>query len=187
MRVFLAVHPGPQLVQDLTTQLDPWRSTLKVRWTRPDSWHVTLQFLGEWSESRLDDLQVALAELEAGPPFDLCPGELGAFPNLGSPRVLFLQMAGDGQVDRLARLVRGGVERVWPDGPQDRKPFRGHLTLARVKDRLRSAEGDFLAHMKLGPFAPVHVKTFHLIASTLLPGGSRYRNLATFAMRKKGE
>ena len=187
MRVFLAVHPDPRFVRDLTTQLDPWRSALAVKWTLPVTWHVTLQFLGEWPADRLKVLQEALSRLEAGPPFELVPGPLGGFPNLRAPRVLFLQMDSGGRAERLARLVRDCVAEVWPDGPQDRKAFRGHLTLARIKRRLTGAEGDLLARLELEPFAPVRVESFHLIASELFRDGPRYTELTSYRMRKKGE
>ena len=110
MRVFLAVPCGEQLTAAVTTVLDGWRagpaSRLAVRWTRPETWHLTLQFLGDWPADRLAELKTALEATCSQPAFPLTPGRIGGFPDLKSPRVLFLHMDDDGEAARLAGRVR---------------------------------------------------------------------------------
>lgn len=187
MRVFLAVHPGEQLVRDLSARLDSWRDRLPVRWTRPDTWHLTLQFLGEWPQARLDDLQTALAAAATGAPFTMAPGSLDGFPDLRHPRVLFLQMTDDGQGVALAARVREIVDRTWPDGPQDTRPYRGHLTLARLRSPLSSDDWNLLNNIDLSGLTKVSVEGFSLVASQRGFQGVRYHDLAFWRMRKKGE
>lgn len=187
MRLFLAVSLGEQFAADLSTQLARWTPELKIRWTRPPSWHVTLQFLGEWPESRVSGLISALEEVCDHPVFHLEPGSLDGFPNLGSPRVLFLQMEDDGTCVLLAGRVREIVEATWPRGPQDQREFRGHLTLARVRGRLAFREINLLKKVQLGPFDQVPIEAFKLYRSVLEPSGPRYTELASFSLRKKGE
>jgi 2'-5' RNA ligase len=186
MRLFLAVHPPPRFVAELTTRLDPWRADLALAWTRPESWHLTLQFLGVWPVLQATALQAALASLEPVE-FLVKPGAVGAFPHWSRPRVLILHMAGDGKLAGLAAAVREIVHGVWPDGPQDSRPFRGHLTLARMREPLAKKGQKTLLDMDLRPFDPFPVDRFRLMASELHPQGAQHREVAFYPLRKKGE
>ena len=66
MRAFLAVHPGDEFRAALSRRVDPWRDRIPVKWTRPETWHLTLQFLGEWPAERLEALQERLFGLIDG-------------------------------------------------------------------------------------------------------------------------
>lgn len=187
MRLFLAVSAGERFVAELTPRLAAWRPRLDVRWSRPETWHLTLQFLGEWPPERAERLIDALQQADFPPRFDLEPGRLDGFPDLRAPRVLFLQMDDDGSCARLAAAVRETVERIWPDGPQDRRSFRSHLTLARVRGRLASEQRNRLEKMDLGRFEAIPVEAFRLVRSDLRPEGPHYTELAVFPLRKKGE
>ena len=188
MRVFLAVSGGEPFHRALTTALDGWRAggagRLKVRWTRPETWHLTLQFLGDWPEDRLEGLKSALEEARDQAPFVLTPGRVGGFPDLKRPRVLFLHMDDDGQAAALAGRIRKSVGEFWPDGPQDTRPFQSHLTLARIRESLSRADVKLFQEMELGDLSPIMVEGFHLLASERRPAGPRYETLAFFPLRK---
>ncbi len=187
MRLFLAVHLERRFVETLTTRLDPVRADLALAWTRPGSWHLTLHFLGEWPENRVSRLQAALKMAVDQTEFEVTPGRLGAFPDLHRPRVLFLHMSGDGHLAKLAAAVRETVNRTWPDGPQDNKPFQSHLTLARVRRHLASGDAKSLSNIDLGVFWPFPINGFSLMASKLSRGGARHEKVAFYPLRKKGE
>lgn len=186
MRLFVAVNPGPQLCRELALRVDPVRlaagSGGALRWTRPDSWHLTLQFLGEWPEERALALEQALRQLPPAGAITLRPGSLGAFPNLLRPRVLFLQMASDGKAERLAEAVRTAVRQVWPEGPQDNRDFLAHLTLARVKGHLDAAEKSAIAALDLAGLPATEATGFRLVASALKASGVEHRNLAVLPL-----
>lgn len=186
MRLFLAVHPPPRFVSELTTRLDPWRADLDVAWTRPENWHTTLQFLGAWPAAAATELQTALRALDQTE-FPVGPGAVDAFPNRRRPRVLILHMAGDGKLAQLASACREIVHAVWPDGPQDCRGFRGHLTLARLRGPVETEVQNKLLDMDLGRFESFPVSGFRLMASELQRQGSRHREVAFYPLRKKGE
>ena len=48
VRLFVAVPCGDEFAQALSTALDPWRHLDGLRWTLPEQYHLTLQFLGDW-------------------------------------------------------------------------------------------------------------------------------------------
>ncbi len=45
-RCFVAVPIGEDLRADLLATAEAWRGSEDLRWTDPDTWHVTLAFLG---------------------------------------------------------------------------------------------------------------------------------------------
>lgn len=187
MRVFVAVAPGDAFRAALSSRLDAVRRAVPAAWTRPEGWHLTLQFLGEWPAPRLAALQEALDGIDPGAAFVLRPGGLGAFPDLVRPRVLFLHLADDGQTAALAGRVRAAVAAAWPDGPQDRKALRPHLTLARVRQPLGLEHLKLLSGSDFEGLPEIPVEGFALVASVLGAGGARYRELAFWRVRKKGE
>ncbi len=183
MRLFVAVHPPTHLRQELATRLDTARRQIPLAWTAAEAWHLTLMFLGEWPEARLPALVAALRGAVASHrPFVVTPGGIGAFPDLTRPRVLFLHMDGGDPLRALARDVRAAVDRVWPDGPQDHKAWRPHLTLARVKQPLGAGDLARLRGLDPGAWEPFPVHAARLMASTLRREGARHDEVAALAL-----
>jgi 2'-5' RNA ligase len=187
IRAFVAVPCGEPLARELSRRLDAVGGRPPVRWTPPETWHLTLQFLGDWPSDRLRALREALAELPGTEPAVLLPDGLGGFPDLRRPRVLFLQFGGAEPLVEMARQVRQATAAVWADGPQDTKPLHPHLTLARVREPLDSWQINALAAIDLADLPAMTMDRFQLMSSDLRSGGARHAALATYALRKKGE
>jgi len=185
MRLFIAVNPGEHFSHLLATQLDAWRHQVRVTWSRPQNWHLTLAFLGEWPEYRLPALQKALFEVVAEhTTFTATAGNLGAFPSLKAPRVLFLHFESGNQLELLAADIRRQVDQVWPDGPQDCKPFQAHLTIARIKKPLPASRRKLISEIQFAPWDPIVVSDFRLISSELGPMGPKYTDLAVLPLKR---
>ncbi len=183
MRLFIAANCGEQFNHALATQLDAWRHQIRVTWSRPQNWHLTLAFLGEWPADRAAGLQRSLPDVAAAhEEFAAQPGDFGGFPNLKSPRVLFLHFASDGRLEALTADIRRCVDEVWPDGPQDRKAFRAHLTVARIKKPLPASQRGLLSQIQFAPWNAVPILDFRLVKSELRPQGPKYTDLAVFPL-----
>jgi RNA 2',3'-cyclic 3'-phosphodiesterase len=172
-RCFVAVPLGDELRLALRASVEGWRDEPDVaglRWTDPDSWHVTLAFLGSVDADRIDGIVAALREVAAAQrPMRLATGGLGAFPSAGRARVVWYGVADpDGRLAGLARDVRGatGVEG---------SPFRGHVTLARARRQSVSVRDLVARASPTGTLAVDHVA---LMRSHLGRGPARYEALA---------
>lgn len=107
-----------------------WRAA----WVPPPNLHVTLKFLGEVDVGLVSPLADALARVAATHgPMRVPVAGLGAFPERGAPRVLFLNVdVPGGPLVSLASAVEEALATL--GFPRERRPFHGHVTLARVKD-----------------------------------------------------
>ena len=179
MRLFVAVNLPRQMRLELATRLDSVRARLPVAWTAATSWHLTLMFLDEWPQSRIAALAGALQEaVSVHRHFAVEPGGVGAFPDLRRPRVLYLHLDGGESLRRLAGDVRRAVDAVWPDGPQDHRALRPHLTLARIKRPLSGVQLQLLRSLDLGVWEPFPVVEVLLLSSEPRREGARYSRQA---------
>jgi|SRR5882757_7311687 len=131
MRLFVAVIPPRPVVLELRAALttlphgDP-----QLRWCRPDTWHVTLALLGEVPEEALTDLKERLGRAAArNTPMELALAGGGHFGG----RTLWTGVQGERErLGRLAESVNSVARRCHIK--VDERPFRPHLTLARVRE-----------------------------------------------------
>ena len=149
-----------------------------VRWVPPESQHLTLKFLGEIGEDRVDQLAArARAKLATVAPFEVALAGFGAFPNAREARVLWLGVVqGSAALAKLARKL-DGASRV-AGSERERRPFSAHLTLGRLREPTRVEIERVSA-----PSSPVWtVSEVVLYESRLAPDGARYVPLAHLAL-----
>lgn len=194
IRSFLAVELREPLRQQLTrvqqelkTHLGRQRSIdLRISWTQPASIHLTVTFLGDIGESLVEPLRAAVHHVVSTEvPIAIPMDRVGAFPNLQQPRVLWVgpqaswERTSDAQrLTEVCRRIEAACEAlgILSDG----KPFRAHLTVARVREGERTA-GQILATCELLQ-APITLGTLAmdsvvLMKSELRPSGSLYTPL----------
>ena len=162
---------------------------LPATWVAPHDAHLTLLFLGNIVAVHLPEIVGAITPVAARhAPFALRLGGIGAFPSVESPRVLWLDVAGQRgalaalQADTMAAMlhVTGVVA--------DRKPFRPHLTLARIDARRdqpgMSAVAAALARPLVVP--PLGWNVTRVVLMRTVPGASggrrRYTTLHAFPL-----
>ncbi|GAC1411998.1 MAG: hypothetical protein NVSMB53_08640 [Gemmatimonadaceae bacterium] len=97
----------------------------------PDKWHFTLRFLGATMPQAREDLVSALSQAKLGAPFRIRFGELGAFPNTGRARVLWLGVPQGGEQLTALAAIAEAAARAAGFAPEGRR-FTPHLTLSRL-------------------------------------------------------
>lgn len=191
LRLFIALEMNDAMRQAIAAVQRSLRQRgdLPVRWVAPQQAHLTLQFLGNVIAAHVPALARAVAPAVARcPAMLLRPGEVGAFPSVDAPRVLWLGVRGsDDGLTTLQRAVADAVRTV-AGVVADRKPFRPHLTLGRVQSGRRDTPGmtaiaAALARPVAVPPTTWPVGEVALIRSVLGPGGSRYTSLERFPLK----
>jgi 2'-5' RNA ligase len=169
MRLFI----GIQLALEVTQQLVAYTNRLKhpdddLRWSAPDSWHITLQFLGNTSPSQYECVTSGLRAVWSKQ-FSVELRDTGFFDRAG---IFYLDVP---PTPQLAALQKQVTTATHPCGfnPEGR-PYHPHITLARNKAH---AQGLLRLKPNLGTapkFSPFTAHEFLLYESHLDPRGSRY-------------
>ena len=133
MRLFVGIPLASEVVNALERISRSLRSANdNLRWTSPETWHITLQFLGETSEEEYGCVVQHLREIKA-PALSACLHGTGFFDRAG---VFFAAVNVSPELHRLERLVVAATAQCGINA-EDR-PYHPHVTLARAKgdDRL---------------------------------------------------
>ncbi len=131
MRLFTAIDLDADVLLRLERLLSALRPEALIKWSPLDNLHITVKFIGNWPESRLDELNQTLAQLPRRAPFEVELKGLGWFPNERQPRILWAGVEGG---DPLRTLAYETEELLEPLGIQkEDRAFSPHLTLARIK------------------------------------------------------
>jgi 2'-5' RNA ligase len=107
VRVFLAVPGDPDWCASAREFAARWRPRLPpATWTKPESWHLTLRFLGEIDDAAAARFGDAIGAAPRVPEAALAPGGPVVFPPHGRPRVVGVGFAPGAGVDALAETAR---------------------------------------------------------------------------------
>jgi 2'-5' RNA ligase len=175
-RVFAAIDISEEVREEVRNYIEDLRSGfdgVPVKWEKPEKLHITVKFAGSVDEYQLntfrEQIRVLARSLE---PFQIRFSGTGAFAKRRGPSVLWLgtaivEASGD-PFEVLGRL-------------SEKRPFRPHLTIARIKDPKKAA--DLIRKHKSSEFeSPQYeVSEIVLYESALLPTGSVYTRLARFS------
>lgn len=137
MRTFIAI----ELPQNFRNYLADIQNLLKatgadVKWVPLENIHLTLKFLGEIDDKKLDKVTEILDSVASGEnQFFIRLDSLGAFPNTNFPRVIWSGIdKGDKETRKIANAIE---ERIATIGiPKEDRPFSSHITIGRVRSGL---------------------------------------------------
>lgn len=181
LRTFLAIDLPSTLQSAIGQNIRTVKRELPtLSWSKPENLHINLKFFGETTESQVAQIRQAVEPaISHVSPFALEINGLGVFPDNRSPRVLWIGLGG--ALDSLNTLAECIGNAVVPLGfPQEDRPFRPHLTVARVKRDHREV-GRMLGTLGAftDPFAcgPLPVERVALFKSDLRPTGPIYTKL----------
>jgi 2'-5' RNA ligase len=135
IRTFVAVEIPEEIRHRAAALVERLRvSQAKVRWGDTGTMHWTTNFLGDVPDT---ELPAVCAEVAAAAkpftPFDLEVRGVGAFPNAGRPRTIWLG-AGEGKEPLI--YLQSALERhlATLGFRAEARRFQPHLTLGRVRD-----------------------------------------------------
>lgn len=178
IRTFVAVEMPEEVRRQFgEVQAELQRAEAHVKWVEPQNIHVTLKFLGDITEEDLGRLYEGVTKGVQGlAPFEIVLSQLGAFPNLRRPRVVWIGV--ERGKEKLIELQKRLEESISQHGfsKEDRK-FSPHLTIGRVK--LPRGTDDLVNAIKATPFESnsIGIREVVVMKSTLTPEGPIYTQL----------
>ena len=148
-----------------------------LRWTAPESWHITLEFLGNTSPEQYDCVAARLGELHP-PSVPIALERLDFFARAGilivavrpTPQLLLLQQ----QVSAAAGFCGFAPEA---------RPYQPHITLARSKGKGRELTELKAKILRQPAFTSYLAEEFLLYESFLGPAGSSYEIRQRFSLQ----
>jgi 2'-5' RNA ligase len=181
MRLFFAIELSVAVAESLHQAGGPLRALEpELGWAAADKLHLTMKFLGDVDDvgaARLIEAADDVARRHR--PFEMTLGGVGAFPNFRRARVVWMEVESEPKLEWLHHdlEVAGGAVGFEVEG----RPFRPHITLARVREPLPVERARQFARaarrVAFAATSPVHGLT--LFESTLAPTGARYRRVHT--------
>ncbi len=185
IRAFLAIEPPEDILQEMSRLQDKLKREIngRISWTRPQGQHLTLKFFGDISTEDVKNICTAVQNrIVSESKLNLKIEKMGVFPDARRPRVIWCGVTGD--TEKLSIIQKQLDSDFAAIGfPAEDRPFRAHLTLARIKD-WRDLMGMNEALVKHSEFAAgefIGDKLF-LFQSKLSPQGAVYTKLAEFAL-----
>ena len=175
MRLFIAIELSDEVKAMLRkTQRALTAFDRAVRWVGADQMHLTLKFLGEVPDARVEEITGATARAaQASSAFDIVVSGCGCFPDRGKVRVVWV---GVDEPSGALVACQDHCEARYADigFPRETRAFSPHLTLGRVRD---DGTGGRLREVIEG--VPVEqcgqrVDALCVVQSTLTPQGARY-------------
>jgi 2'-5' RNA ligase len=185
VRAFFAVPSDPAWVdsaQDLLRRLRP--ELPNASWTRPESWHLTLHFLGEVPRAEADRFAEAIApRARSTPDVDLEPSGAVIFPASGRARVLaagFADSTASTALSRLAVSAAALAPSIRSPESETRNRFHPHITFARLRRPWpREAVERYRMAIDAWRPPPFRARCAVLFQSRLDPAGAVHTALAT--------
>lgn len=177
MRIFIAIDLSPEIKAQLASVvklLKPFSSNIK--WVAPENYHLTLKFIGEVEEQKVEIIRQVLEKVVQGHrAFSLSVKGAGSFPaGQSRMRVIWIGLHSGPelyslQADLEEALSREGFSR------EDR-PFSPHLTIGRARQPQKQEKLKIeLDRLGQKEFGMMEVREIELFQSILRPEGPEYK------------
>jgi RNA 2',3'-cyclic 3'-phosphodiesterase len=185
MRLFVAVNLPKREKDRIFRAARPLREReLPVKWVQPDRYHVSLKFLGEVQESRLDDVEGALEKVSASTAaMDLEVSGFGAFPTIRRPSVLWVGIEPSPALRCLKQDVEWALSTCGFD--RETRAFHPHITLGRAdpEDGAGAFRGLDQLAADLDYEGEIKVRKVDLMRSHLSKDGAHYSVFSSAALK----
>lgn len=186
LRLFIAIDIDKTSLNKIEALLNNFKSYPFIRWTKRDTWHLTLKFLGQQKSSFLTDITHICESVKVlSRPFSLHLKSVNAFPSLKLPKILYINVLPE---DNLTLLYNNLDSLLCNIGiPKENRAFSPHITIGRIKEpklllmkfpnfiNTFVKEGEVFDHI-------IQVKEFRLYQSILKPSGPQYIILKNFEL-----
>ena len=177
MRCFVAIKLPQDIRQEIRRVQQALRKLgLDAKWVEFENLHLTLKFLGEVKENQFPKIKEVISNLSfLIKPFNLSISEVGAFPSIKKPRVLWIGVEPQESPVKMIEYLEEQFSKL--GFPQEKRTSHPHVTLAR----LRTPKNAFKLRGEIEKVKIDNkiwlVDSVFLLRSTLTPQGPIYEDI----------
>jgi 2'-5' RNA ligase len=187
IRTFVAVEIGEAIRRAAAGLVEQLRTaSADVTWVAPHNMHLTVKFLGDVAAERIPQVSATVAEAVADVrAFDLEVRGLGAFPNVSRPRTIWIGTGtGEAELAMVAERLETSLAKL--GFAREGRPFRGHLTVGRVRrpSPALAAVSQILREQGDLEFGRTTIREVVVFSSQLERGGPIYEAMSRAPLAK---
>jgi 2'-5' RNA ligase len=182
-RVFVGIDISrkfSQLIPMLKTTVG--ESEGDIKWISGKNLHLTLSFLGNIDDTKIDSLISNLQEVKKLPEFTLSVNGTGTFPDSEKPKVFWLGI--EEGYDELSdtQSIVDELSFEYKETQREEK-FVPHITIGRIHPAKKNTKFDVTTFLN-AVYSPIEIpiNIVNLYESCLTPAGPRYKILAEFPL-----
>lgn len=181
-RLFIAIEVPPQVKAIAAGAKALLEQEVKeARWVAPDNVHLTLRFLGDCPDEQVESISAGLRQAITDKAVFHCETtSFGTFPGGKHARILWLGVEAAPELMQVYDNVGNALRELGFDSEE--RPFRPHITLARLK-RPRFIDIG-LIDSKIDTKQLINIEAVTLFAARLAPTGAVYESLAKIGLRQ---
>jgi 2'-5' RNA ligase len=191
IRAFLAINLDLAAVRAIAEEQKQLKqrcdsADVRVRWVPPPNMHVTIRFLGQVTEPMISAVKDALEPAtRTFAPFEIESVGLGAFPEVERARVVWSGIrCASGDLERLYTATSELLEQT--GFPAEKRPFRSHVTIGRVKSGRSSGLAECLADGADKELGASTIRDLICYRSDLKPSGADYHAMWRLPLLGRG-
>ena len=147
-----------------------------IRWVSPENMHITAAFLGQLKPGNIPKIEEAMSSMDFSP-VDITISHPGFFMKRGIPAIMYMGVQNSDQLESRSIELRSHLA----DNAVhfDRKPFKAHITIARLKNASAAREVHQYVLNKLDKTegGQYTIKRMVLYESALTKNGSIYTEI----------
>ncbi|MGM0411315.1 MAG: RNA 2',3'-cyclic phosphodiesterase, partial [Bacillota bacterium] len=136
MRLFIAINISDRSRKLINNKINILKEEIKenIKWVDKENWHITIKFLGEVKENKIDNIKNKIKNLSEYEKFYLQFNKINAFPNLNYPKVMYLAInKSQGILKNIHKEIENELLKI--NFKKEDREFTPHLTIARTKKR----------------------------------------------------
>jgi len=180
MRLFVAIDINDKIIAHKVSTIQNLLVDNGVKGTYPsvDQLHITLKFLGETPDHKVQLIDEVLKKIKSINEIVLKVNGVGAFPSLRRPRIIYLGVTANDALYTIQSRIEHEMARL--GFKREGRPFKPHITIFRVKKPWtwkRTLEKE-LTGIELDVTIKVH--EIKLKESILTPTGPIYRDISVY-------
>ncbi|NUM25391.1 MAG: RNA 2',3'-cyclic phosphodiesterase [Candidatus Buchananbacteria bacterium] len=185
-RVFIAINLPTETKDELGQLLKKLKKInpqQQIRYVKADSLHLTLHFLGDRGAEEISTIKKVMRDIASShSPSTIITGDIDAFPNLQSPKVVYLSIMEKpkSSISSLQKKLGFTLEQAGID--VDHRAWQPHLTLARI-----NSPTVFKTQNAFPPIIEIPATHITLMESNLTSYGAQYTVLESFSFSNHGQ